>query len=310
MANFPLSKILLPGVLVSASIFSALTLPFVLSGSKPIVIEMPPLFSGEIEPVFSPDRKEFAIRYLGVTIVISVAAGLITAEMLRKWHSTSELAETQEQLSDLQKKLEEHQAKLAAAKILGIDTDDLDEMPLNSSEIEGEVSTESRVTFSSTEVLPETVSPPTESLSNGMSHPMPHNRTRDFNESSVLRDDAPLTNRAIALRKNGSTKNGSAENGSALPVRQNGNTVAIPAIQSYNAYQTCRVTIPSLAQCLFALNIDGHYYRLFRVQSVKERASKIVSHLEKQGKTAILTQINQGYAVWVRELEAVLEPRS
>ncbi|MGJ3248305.1 MAG: hypothetical protein ACFE0I_19775 [Elainellaceae cyanobacterium] len=306
MASFPLSKVLLPGVLVSASIFSALTLPFVLSGSKPIVIEMPPLFSGEIEPVFSPDRKEFAIRYLGFTIVISVGAGLITAEMLRKWHSTRELAETQEQLSDLQKKLEEHQAKLAAAKILGIDPDNLDEMP-DSSEFEGDVSMESVATVSSTEVLLEKMSSPlTEQRSNGVLHPVErHNRDRVFNESSALRDDAPMMDRAIAPRENGL-----AENGSAFPARRHGNAVATSTIQPYSAYQTCRVTIPSLAQCLFALKIDGHYYRLFRIQSFKERASKIARHLEHQGRTVILTQINQGYAVWVHELEAVLESRS
>lgn len=77
-------NIVLPAVFVSCTVFSALTLPFVLSDSSSLSMKLPPPFQGEVEPIFQSENKTIAIRYLGFAIVSSVGAGLITVEALRR----------------------------------------------------------------------------------------------------------------------------------------------------------------------------------------------------------------------------------
>ena len=85
MTNYPLINILLPAVVISSTIFSSLTLPFVFNKSKPIEVGVKPFFSLEVKPIFHEDHKDLAIPYLGVAILASVLAGLGTVEVGRQW---------------------------------------------------------------------------------------------------------------------------------------------------------------------------------------------------------------------------------
>jgi hypothetical protein len=84
MGRLHLKNIVLPAVLVSCATFSSFTLPFILSDSNPIRVNLPPLFEGEIQPIFRHETKGAAIRHIGLAIVSSVGAGLLTVEVLRR----------------------------------------------------------------------------------------------------------------------------------------------------------------------------------------------------------------------------------
>src|ERR671932_1854663 len=102
MTSYPLSNVLLPAVFISSAVFSSLTVPFALLKSEPVVVELPPFFSGEIQPIFNGEHKEVAIPYVGFAIVVSVGAGIASVEVIRRWQAYRESLETQEQLPNLQ----------------------------------------------------------------------------------------------------------------------------------------------------------------------------------------------------------------
>ena len=74
MDNSPLRTIVVPAIFVSSVTFSALTLPFALIQSEPLDIELPPFFSGEVQPMFDGEHNDRAISYVGFAIVASVGA--------------------------------------------------------------------------------------------------------------------------------------------------------------------------------------------------------------------------------------------
>jgi hypothetical protein len=87
MSSFPLRNVLLRAVLVSSTVFSALTLPIVLLKPQPIAIEFPPFFEGEIQPILGSENQNLAIPYIGFSIVMSVGAGMTSVEVSRKWQA-------------------------------------------------------------------------------------------------------------------------------------------------------------------------------------------------------------------------------
>lgn len=89
MGRLHLRNVVFPAVLLSCSIFSTLTLPFVLSDPNPVTVKLPPFYEGEIQPIFTGENKTFTIRYIGAAIVISVGTGLLTVEVLRRVQNQS-----------------------------------------------------------------------------------------------------------------------------------------------------------------------------------------------------------------------------
>ncbi|NJO49070.1 MAG: hypothetical protein HC840_05895 [Leptolyngbyaceae cyanobacterium RM2_2_4] len=121
MSSFPLQTVILPAVLISSAVFSTLTLPFVLL-KEPIAIDIPPLLSGgRIEPMFDAENKDVAIRYVGVAILLSVAAGIGTVEFLRARHSAEELTQTKNQLSSLKLSLQEKSGSVEGSRSLNLE---------------------------------------------------------------------------------------------------------------------------------------------------------------------------------------------
>lgn len=100
---FPLKNVVLPAVLVASSVFSALTFPFTVMNanrplmvelpmlSNPLLIEMPPFVKGEGQPFLKSDNRDLTIRYIGGSLVMSVGAGLVTVELLRRLHASRRL---------------------------------------------------------------------------------------------------------------------------------------------------------------------------------------------------------------------------
>jgi hypothetical protein len=298
MVRFPLAKVLLPAVLVSASIFTAMTLPFVLTKSRPIVIELAPIFSGEIEPIFRPDRKEVAIRYLGFVIVISVGAGLITAEMLRKAHSTRELAETQEQLSGLQKRLQEQEAELAAAKLLGISPQELAAMTAEFSDADHHEPT-AQVTAMDVMLSPDAE---IDSLSTATD-------TTELEIEPEILIPSRRQNHATNGAENGAIASSQIELNS-FAASSNGNLASATAAQSFNAYQASHVRLSTVGQYRFAIRANGRYYTLFRTNKNYQQIHAIAERLQSKGSDILITLMQQDYAVWRYEPEAKIESAS
>lgn len=88
MSNSPFRNLVLPAILVSTTVFTVLNLTVVSRNSSPA-------FSSDAseaqEPQQNPTQpKDFLIRYVGFTIIISVGMGIATVEGLRKWQAFRE----------------------------------------------------------------------------------------------------------------------------------------------------------------------------------------------------------------------------
>ncbi|MBD2093159.1 hypothetical protein H6F67_25265 [Microcoleus sp. FACHB-1515] len=91
MSSFPLRQLILPAVIVASGVFSILTLPLVLYRPDSVDIKVP-FSEDELHFVFEGGNRDLAIRYVGVAIVTSVAAGVTTVELKRRSHNRKEAA--------------------------------------------------------------------------------------------------------------------------------------------------------------------------------------------------------------------------
>lgn len=71
-------------------------------------------------------------------------------------------------------------------------------------------------------------------------------------------------------------------------------------------YQRCRIQVPNLSEQQYAIAFDQQFYSLLNSGITKEQALAAVKQLAAAERAAILTPMNQGYAVWVLEPEAEL----
>ncbi len=69
-------------------------------------------------------------------------------------------------------------------------------------------------------------------------------------------------------------------------------------------YQRCRIQVPHLREHLYAIEFDEKFYSLLSAGISKDQALAAVAQLEEQEQPAILTQMNEGHAVWVLERQA------
>ncbi|MEO0985152.1 MAG: hypothetical protein AAFY20_06340 [Cyanobacteria bacterium J06639_14] len=71
-------------------------------------------------------------------------------------------------------------------------------------------------------------------------------------------------------------------------------------------YQRCRIQVPSQREQSYAIEFDEKFYSLLSAGVSKEQALAAITQLDQENRPAILTQMNEGYAVWVLEPEAQL----
>lgn len=95
---------LLGSLLLSGTVFAAATLPLATFGNKPVAIQ------SEGQPVFTGPFKDLAGPYLGLSLVLSVGAGVTNLAVLR-WHRASQtLGQTEAQLLALKQQLSDKDA--------------------------------------------------------------------------------------------------------------------------------------------------------------------------------------------------------
>ncbi|PPS41469.1 hypothetical protein [Chroococcidiopsis sp. TS-821] len=104
-------KFVLPPVLLSAGVFATLTLPLALLGSKPVAIQL------QEEPVFHGQLRDIATPYLGLASLLSLGTGVASVAVAGWQQSSRKSAQVEQQLSGLQKHLQEKEELLKELKL-------------------------------------------------------------------------------------------------------------------------------------------------------------------------------------------------
>lgn len=111
MTGSTLKKFILTPVILSATVFGALTLPLALLGSKPVTIQF------QEEPLFHGQLRDVAAPYLGLASVLSVGAG-IASVAISGWSSAArKSSQVEAQLSGLEQHLKEKEELLETLKL-------------------------------------------------------------------------------------------------------------------------------------------------------------------------------------------------
>jgi hypothetical protein len=111
MSGSSLKKFVLTPVVLSATVFAALSLPLAVLGSKPVTIQL------QEEPVFQGQLRDVATPYLGFASALSLGAGLASVALTGWRQSTRKSSQVEEKLSDLEQNLKEKEAQLEALKL-------------------------------------------------------------------------------------------------------------------------------------------------------------------------------------------------
>ena len=111
MSLSALQKFFLPPVIVSAAVFSVMTVPLALLGSQQMVIKI------EEEPVFFGKLRDIATPYVVFATALSLGAGVSMAAFAGWRRSARQSTQYQEQLSQLEENLQQKEELLKEFKL-------------------------------------------------------------------------------------------------------------------------------------------------------------------------------------------------
>ncbi len=290
MSSYSLSNILLPAVFISSAVFSTLTVPFALIGKEPIVIELPPFYSGEIQPIFDGNHKEVAIPYIGFSIVVSVGAGMATVEMIRRWNQWSESTTEEESSSNsppnspenqIQPEPLDHPGYQPEVSAIDLPPSDqgFDSPWLTPPEAAGE---ELNVPV---EPDPLFVQPPP-------TLPHPTGALSVMSEAPDL-SPTPEGNKVIQFTPRHANQSATL----SLDV------IESEILEHSDQYKTCRIQTPHLQRRLFAIAVEDQYYSFLRAEKTKEKVLEIMTRLGDSVQRTVITKTEKGYAIWAWEPE-------
>lgn len=295
MTSYSLSNVLLPAVFISSTVFSTLTIPLALIKSEPVAVEVPPFFSGEIQPIFNGEHKEVAIPYVGFAIVVSVGAGIASVEVVRRWQTYRESLETQEQLPNLQQNSKGKEAQQETVKrpeyrpeASAIDLSTKNEGFSSQSLTAPNAMTEA--TLIDVKDLEQIV----DATQLGLPQP-----TR-LHQTTANVPDYEKLNLSSSLHGNDLVQLGSDGVGSQEAV-QDWDLAFSQILESQHLYQTCRINVPHLKQRLLAILFDGQYYSFLRAEETREKVLEIIAKLHPRVQKTVVTKTEKGYSVWVLE---------
>lgn len=84
MSHSAFAKFFLPAILASSTVFTALNLPFHTQKANPLLTQVLLLGSREVKPTSMGAQGVLMVRYVGFSLIISVGAGVVTAEIVRR----------------------------------------------------------------------------------------------------------------------------------------------------------------------------------------------------------------------------------
>lgn len=111
MAVSPLKKFIFTPLMCSAAVFSVLSLPLAFFSHKLVTIQF------QEEPIFHGQLRDIATPYLGLTSVLSIGSGIATVAVTGWQQSSRKSAQTEKQLSQLERNLQEKQELLETLKL-------------------------------------------------------------------------------------------------------------------------------------------------------------------------------------------------
>jgi hypothetical protein len=259
-------NVVLPAVLMSSAVFSALTLPLVLFEPEPLsapasdiapIDEPSPIFRSfqPILDIFESGNKGLAIRYIGVSIVASVGAGIVTAELMRQTARRFDFLNS---------------------RLLSLPLDDDADTTLPEW-------TASLALDTVEQEAPIPVHLPAQELvavgaSSGRVNSEFETSTAVFNASTMM-----------SLIE-------------TLPV--DSKPTSVPILDDETAYKTCRINVPHVEKRLFSVLFQDNYYRLVRARKNLDSALAIAARLQQEGDEVIITQDHEAYTVWTLEPHA------
>lgn len=318
MSSYSLSNVLLPAVFVSSAVFSTLTVPFALIKSEPVFLEIPPFYSGEIQPIFDGEHKDVAIPYVGFAIVVSVGAGIACVEVHRRWHAARASDEESESLPSVQPNTlgqdmsqedfnqPEYRPEVSAIEFSLKDED------FNSPSLTTQNATAEAVDIAIEEsehafdAENEGGSPQTFS---DLSKESVFDTSKNAFDPWAVPDAIASWSRPNAIATLSDKLNLSSESQDTQSLQQKNEQVGFvspvqawdsalnKALKSRTLYQTCRIKVPHLKQRLFAILFEGQYYSFSRAEETKEKVLEIMALGHELEKT-VITQTEKGFALW------------
>lgn len=111
MKASPIKKFVLPSILLSGAVFSALTLPLAVMGSEDVLIQL------KDEPFFYGKVKDIAAPYLGLATAISMGVAVSSVAVTGWRQSSRKSAQVEQQLFQTQENLHEKEVQLEQIKV-------------------------------------------------------------------------------------------------------------------------------------------------------------------------------------------------
>ncbi|MBW4581958.1 MAG: hypothetical protein KME42_20525 [Tildeniella nuda ZEHNDER 1965/U140] len=265
-------KVLLSAVLTSCAVFSVLTLAFLPRQAEPILAE-----STTGESTEDINHRDVVIRHIGISIVVSVGAGITTAELLRKWRRSRTVVPEGRQILSAQAILQAVNPPDMALAVNGLTASPLSltdngEMPTDRLEFQPPaipaLESDRDVDWENT-ALPLSLFQPLVALP-----------TEDVNWFPLISSNSTLSTAS-----------------EQMPAVDSSLTSHL-LLASREQYQTCRIHRTELPERLFAILFEDQYYRFVKVVSSREQALGIVTRLKQRGEPAVMTHNEERYAVW------------
>lgn len=308
MTSYPLSNVLLPAVIVSSAVFSTLTLPFAFIKKEPLVVEVPPFPPVEIQPLFNGEHKDIAIPYIGFSIVVSVGAGMVSVEVIRRWNAYRESVIAQKQEENLQpnwsgKGTQQEAINLAEYRpeISALDLPLTDNIFPNQSPITLDAIPVPQVIRIEN---PELVKNATQLKE--LSTEFLSGRLDELLQTTTLSPVSEQQNLSPGSHEDNSVEIKANEN-SQESTSRTFDLAASKIIESRTLYQRCRIKVPHLERRLLAIIVDGQYYSFFRAETTKEKVLEIIAKLSHRVQKTVITKTEKGYFIWAWEPEVKYE---
>jgi hypothetical protein len=111
MSLSALYKFFLPPLIASGSVFAVMSYPLATLGEKQIVIKF------QEEPIFHGKLRDVATPYVVLATALSIGAGISAAAICGWLHSSRRSSEYEQELSNLEKHLQEKEALLKEFKV-------------------------------------------------------------------------------------------------------------------------------------------------------------------------------------------------
>lgn len=264
-----------------------------------MVVELPPLFSGEIQPIFNGEHKDVAIPYIGFAIVASVGAGMASVEVMRRWQAYRESAIAQKENQEAHSAQKEAQQETTNLPEYRPEISALD-LPLKDEIFQNQSPTTPDAIPEAQDIRVENPEQVVDTTQLVEPQPTLPHQTATLSTISEQQNPFPITdeNDSVGLGASGVGQE---------PMIGGLDLASTKILESRQQYQRCRIEVPHLKRRLLAILVDGQYYSFFRAERTKEKVLEIIAKLSPKVQKTVITKTEKGYFIWALEPEVKYE---